>query len=146
MELKFKIQKIKLLECHFKINPEFDWANKPVNVSTSIGVQYAKKNKNVRVILSVNSDDKNQPFIFNTVLVGIFDFHEIPKPKELEKIANINCAAILFPYVREIVADLTRRADLPPFHMDPVNFINFYEKLEQSRKKAPQQTIPAEKK
>ncbi len=145
MELKFKIQKIKLLECHFKINPEFNWNNKPVSVSSSLGVQYAKKNKNVQVILSVNSDDKNQPFIFNIVLAGIFDFHEIPKPKELEKIANINCAAILFPYVREIVADLTSRAGISPFHMPPVNFINFYKKLEQSRKEATQQTS-AEKK
>lgn len=145
MELKFKIQKVKLLESHFKINPEFDWANKPTNVSTSIGVQHAKKNKNVRVILSVNSDDKNQPFIFNIVLAGLFDFHEIPKPKELEKIVNINCAAILFPYVREIVADLTRRADIPPFHMDPVNFVNFYEKLEQSRKKSTKQTTVEKK-
>jgi len=145
MELKFKIQKIKLLESHFKINPDFNWDNKPVSVSSSLGVQYTKKNKNVQVTLSVNSDDKNQPFIFNIVLAGLFDFKELPKPKELEKIVNINCAAILFPYVREIVADLTRRADIPPFHMDPVNFVNFYEKLEQSRKETPQRATAAKK-
>lgn len=145
MELKFKIQAIKLLESHLKINPDFNWDNKPVSVSSSLGVQYAKKNKNVQVILSVNSDDKNQPFIFNIVLAGLFDFKELPKPKELEKIVNINCAAILFPYVREIVADLTRRADIPPFHIPPVNFVNFYEKLEQSRKKSTKQTVVEKK-
>lgn len=126
MELKFKIIDIKLLECHFNINPEYKFVEGRVHISTSIGINYEKKNKNIGVILSVNSDNKSQPFIFNITMLGKFNFQKDLPKKELDKIANINCAAILFPYVRETIADLTRRAGFLPFHVDPLNFVNLY--------------------
>ena len=138
MELKFNIKDISLLECHFKVNPEYRFKDKPVNISSSIDIQLAQDTKNVQVIISVNSDKKEQPFIFNIVLSGLFCFEEMLPQNELERVAHINCAAIVFPYIRETVADITRRAGLPPFHMGPINFIKLYEakqEVERSRKR-----------
>ena len=56
-----------------------------------------------------------------------FKFSKLPPKRDLEKIVHVNCAAIIFPYVRETIADLTRRASILPFHMEPINFVALYE-------------------
>ncbi|NSW86690.1 MAG: protein-export chaperone SecB [Syntrophobacteraceae bacterium] len=49
--------------------------------------------------------------------------------KELRKqYAAVNCPAIIFPYLRETLADLTRRAAFPPLHLPITNFTKFAHK------------------
>jgi len=43
------------------------------------------------------------------------------------RLAEIDCAALIFPYLRETIADLTRRAGLAPLHLPPINFVDFYQ-------------------
>ena len=65
----------------------------------------------------------NYPFYFNVTVAGFFQFTE-PIDEALRKqYATINCPAILFPYLRETLADLTRRAGFPPLHLPVTNFI-----------------------
>jgi preprotein translocase subunit SecB len=141
MEIKFKIAAIKQVESHFALNPDFKpEKDKPIEIGYGINVSFDKKDKMVNVIVSIVSDKKPQPFSFNIATAGLFNFNKLPQKQELEKIAHINCASIIFPYIRESLADLTRRASLPPFHIDPVNFINIFEE----QKKA-QGTVKKEK-
>jgi len=46
--------------------------------------------------------------------------------EQIKKVGIVNCAAIIFPYLREHLADLTRRSGLPPFHLPPINFVKVY--------------------
>jgi preprotein translocase subunit SecB len=136
MELKFKIVAIKQLESHFALNPDFKpEKEKPIEIGYGINVTFEKKDKMVNVIVSIVSDKKTQPFTFNIATAGVFNFNKLPQKQELEKVARINCASIIFPYIRESLADLTRRAGLPPFHIDPVNFINIYEEQKKAEAK-----------
>ena len=57
---------------------------------------------------------------------GLFEFEEELEEGDIARIAGINCAAILFPYIRETVADLTRRGGFPPLHLAPVNFVEVF--------------------
>jgi preprotein translocase subunit SecB len=128
MEAKFSFATLRLLESHFKLNTDFQpKKGQPIEISTEINISYKKRNRTVEVIISVISTNKKQPFVLETTVMGIFNFPKMPPKKDLDKIIHVNCAAILFPYVREIIADLTRRADIPPFHMDPMNFVALYE-------------------
>jgi len=128
MELKFTLESIRLLESHFKLNRQIiPKKNEPREISCEISVSYKRENKSVGVIISINSPNKNQPFSFNTIIWGTFHFSKIPEKEQLDRIVNINCAAIMFPYLREVVADLTRRAEIHPFHLDPINFLQLYE-------------------
>jgi preprotein translocase subunit SecB len=128
MELKFKIAAIKQIESHFAINTDFKpEKDKPVEIHYGINVSFEKKDKIAIVVVSISSDNKNQPFKFNIATKGLFTFQKLPQKKELEKVARINCASIIFPYIRESLADLSRRAGIPPFHLDPVNFVAMYE-------------------
>ncbi len=130
MVLKFTLGGIKLIESHFRLNLDFNkgW-DKPVEMPYTINLSYKKKSRQVEVTVSINSDDKNKPFIFNVSIMGIFNFQKIPlKKADLEKIVDINCASIIFPYIRETISDLTRRSGIPPFNMPPVNFVTLHEK------------------
>lgn len=134
MEIKFKIAAIKQVESHFAFNPDFKpEKDKPIEIGYGINVSFDKKDKMVNVIVSIVSDKKPQPFSFNIAAAGLFNFNKLPQKQELEKVAHINCASIIFPYIRESLADLTRRAGLPPFHIDPVNFINIYEEQKKAQ-------------
>ena|SRR3990170_3354843 len=129
MELKFSLDELKLLESHFKLNTDFELKNnEPIEISAYIGVSYKRENRIVQVIVSVNSHGEKQPFVFDTKMAGTFGFSKLPGKEQLDRIVHINCAAIIFPYVREAIADLTRRAGLPPFHLGPLNFVALYQK------------------
>lgn len=134
MELKFKIAAVKQIESHFALNPNFKpEKDKPIEINYGVNISFEKKDKMLSVIVSVLSDNKSQPFTFNIATMGLFNFQKLPKKAELERLAHINCASIIFPYVREYIADLTRRADIPPFHLDPMNFIAIYEEQKKAQ-------------
>jgi len=65
---------------------------------------------------------------------GIFKFKKTPSEAVLKKVSKINCPAIIFPYVRETIADITRRAGFPPLHLNPVNFVAFAKQSASKRK------------
>ncbi|GBE06487.1 protein-export protein SecB [bacterium BMS3Abin10] len=136
MELvRFNIKEIKLVDCLFSLNPKYDLSKeKPVTINSSFDIQYQVNNNVAQLTMKVFSDTETQPFYYNVTLVGLFNFDKIPDHKILDRIVNVNCASILFPYIRETVADLTRRANIPPFHLSPVNFVVEYDKKLKSTK------------
>ena len=61
------------------------------------------------------------------VYAGLFEIKGAP-PEALEPMLNINSAALLFPFLRRLVADLTREGGFPPLLLDPVDFASLYMK------------------
>ena len=61
------------------------------------------------------------------IYAGLFEIKNAP-PEALEPMLNINSAALLFPFLRRIVADLTREGGFPPLLLDPVDFGSLYMK------------------
>ncbi len=139
MDIKFSIDGIRLNEAHFAINPSYKREkNKPIEIKHSIEIAHRQKDKILRVLVSVSSDSSdaaNQPFRFSVAWEGSFAFQEMPSEEELDRIIHINCASIIYPYVRETIADLTRRAAMTPLNLAPFNFVAMYE---ESQRKQPQ--------
>ncbi|MEW6187385.1 MAG: protein-export chaperone SecB [Thermodesulfobacteriota bacterium] len=128
MGYEFQIAGIRLNESHFSLIRDFKREkNKPIEIKHSVEVEYKTNDKILQVMVSVSSDFENQPFRFAVAWEGVFTLKEMPLKEDLDRIANINCAAIIFPYVRETIADLTRRANIPPFNLPPFNFPAMYE-------------------
>lgn len=48
--------------------------------------------------------------------------------EELDNFLNINAPAIIFPFVREVVASLTSKAMVGAILLQPVNFVKLYNK------------------
>ncbi|CAN1723463.1 Protein-export protein SecB [Hyphomicrobium sp. 1Nfss2.1] len=59
------------------------------------------------------------------VYSGLFRIENIPE-QALEPFLLVNCPTILFPFVRRIVADLTREGGFPPLLLDPFDFASLY--------------------
>lgn len=62
---------------------------------------------------------------FELVYAGLFKIENAP-PEALEPILNINGPALLFPFLRRLVADLTREGGFPPLLLDPVDFASLF--------------------
>ena len=65
--------------------------------------------------------------IYNMELVyaGGFRLHNLPK-EAIQPVLFIECPALLFPFVRRLVGDLTREGGFPPLLLDPIDFASLY--------------------
>jgi len=66
--------------------------------------------------------------IYNVELVyaGLFRLTGIPE-NLLQPVLFIDCPAVLFPFLRRLVADLTREGGFPPLFLDPIDFASLYQ-------------------
>ncbi len=61
---------------------------------------------------------------------GLFEIQSIPE-QALEPFLLINCPALLFPFLRRLVADLTREGGFPPLLLDPIDFAGLFVQRQQ---------------
>jgi preprotein translocase subunit SecB len=64
------------------------------------------------------------------VYAGLFKIQNIPE-QSLEAFLLINCPSILFPFLRRLVADITREGGFPPLLLDPIDFAGLYMRRQQ---------------
>lgn len=84
---------------------------------------YTKENRELISYVIARQKTKNAPFFIEVQGAGRFIFEKNPDEKILHQMSNVNCPSIIFPYIRETIADITRRAGFPPVHLHPVNFM-----------------------
>jgi preprotein translocase subunit SecB len=65
-------------------------------------------------------------FLIEVKQAGVFHVNNIPA-KELEQVLAVTCPNILFPYLREVVSDISVRAGFAPVLLNPINFEVLYE-------------------
>jgi preprotein translocase subunit SecB len=64
------------------------------------------------------------------VYAGLFRIQNVPK-EALEPFLLVNCPAILFPFLRRLLADITREGGFPPLLLDPIDFGALYVRRQQ---------------
>jgi preprotein translocase subunit SecB len=57
---------------------------------------------------------------------GVFRLENIPED-QIHPIVLIECPRLLFPFVRQIVANATRDGGFPPLYIDPIDFVALYQ-------------------
>ena len=69
----------------------------------------------------------DQGVIYNVELVygGMFRLHNVPK-NLLQPVLFIDCPTLLFPFMRRVLADITRDGGFPPLMLDPIDFGRLY--------------------
>ncbi len=91
------------------------------------------------VTVTAKIGDKTQ-FLVEAAQAGIFVIQNVPET-ELEPIVAVACPNILFPFVRETIADCVSRAGFPPVLLAPVNFENLYRQKLESEQRPPEVSI-----
>jgi preprotein translocase subunit SecB len=67
---------------------------------------------------------------------GVFRLMNIPE-EQIHPIVMIECPRLLFPFLRQIVADATRNGGFPPLYIDPIDFLALYQQRAAQASQAP---------
>ena len=97
-----------------------------------------KSNYQVVIKLEINSKESkssNMIFLLEIEYAGIFRIENVP-PRNLHQFLMVECPRLMFPFLRRIVADLTRDGGYPPFNLDIVDFAALYQQELQKRAEA----------
>lgn len=69
-------------------------------------------------------------FLIEAKQAGIFQVRNVSN-EELEPILAVMCPNILFPYLREVVSDVSVRGGFAPVMLNPINFDVLYQQQKQ---------------
>jgi preprotein translocase subunit SecB len=110
---------------HTLIRPE----EKP-KVSVNVSLKAAKFSEQLFELtmkIAARADGQENPvFIIELDYCAIVELANIPLEKE-EQVLFIDCATLLFPFARRVLADLTRDGGFPPMILEPIDFIALYD-------------------
>ena len=120
----FKINNLLLLESTFSrvINVTFDNSNVVQNIDVDVNVSVNENTVVVTEEIKYNQTFNDIQEVSATIkMVGVFEkFGD--SILDLESFGNINGAAIIFPYIREHLTNLTSKAGLGLIIIPPFNF------------------------
>jgi preprotein translocase subunit SecB len=69
-------------------------------------------------------------YVLETVYAGLLKIESIPE-QALEPFLLISGPTMIFPFLRRLVADLTREGGFPPLLLDPIDFGSLYVRRQQ---------------
>ncbi len=124
MESGFRVNNIILLESSFSrveqvvFSPE---AQNHFDIQNNVSVNGNVINVIQEVTVTQAYQGKEQVRI-KVKMVGMFLQVGESQITDLEAFGGVNGAAIIFPFVREVIANFSIKAGLPPIILPPVNF------------------------
>jgi preprotein translocase subunit SecB len=102
----------------------------PPSINVDISVNAGKLVDNVfEVVLGINSScevGEHKGFILELAYAGTFTL-SIPE-EHRQAVLLIECPRLLFPFARNIIADVTRNGGFPPVMLGIVDFVDMYQK------------------
>ena len=85
----------------------------------------------VELSVSAKANHENEPvFVAETAFAGAFEVMNVP-PEQLELVLLVECPRLLFPFLRQVLADVTQSGNFPPVMLDPIDFLAIYESRRQ---------------
>ncbi|HQT47601.1 MAG: protein-export chaperone SecB [Acidocella sp. 20-63-7] len=88
---------------------------------------------------AVGNGEEQKPvvvFIADIAYAGIFTLNNVPENQQ-EPILLVECPRLLFPFARNILADVTRDGGFPPVMLGPIDFVGLW----QSRRAQAMETV-----
>lgn len=79
-------------------------------------------------------------YVLETVYAGIFKIESVPE-QALEPFLLISGPTMLFPFLRRLVADITREGGFPPLMLDPIDFASLYFRRKQEEEAEKGKTV-----
>ena len=105
------------------------WAAPETNVQISLSQQHIKDNTfesslHFR-IEAKNRADNRMAFIIDLQYGAFVALVNVP-PESVQAVLMVEVPKLLFPFVRELVANMTGRGGYPPLYLTPINFEAIY--------------------
>ncbi|MGB0920332.1 MAG: protein-export chaperone SecB [Alphaproteobacteria bacterium] len=109
------------------------------NIDVSVDIQARRGSETqyeVTLSLRVDARDSDGKALFVAELeyAGLFHITGVPD-ESIQLVLLVECPRLLFPFARQIVADVTRNGGFTPIMLDPMDFAGLYRaRLEQAAK------------
>lgn len=110
-------------ELHYEQNSNYDFDAEKLDVDFNIKskVQISQTNAAVSLSIICGRDDNSEcPFIIRVSLMGIFEYEGNIKSEEAKSLLTTNAIAILFPYLRSLVSDISGKSNIYPQYKLPL--------------------------
>lgn len=111
----------RLSRCDFSIKKSNKQSKKeyPIKCEFTISIELEKKSKKSHVLLAAKSDSEALPFYFDIEAEARFTCETdcASEPEVIEE-----AIPYIFPFLKELVADLTRKANFTPFYLPAIAF------------------------
>ncbi len=134
-DISFEAPHVPQIFTELKTNPE---------INVSVDVQAGKiQDAAYHVSLKIKAEAKVQEKVAFLCEVEYGCVATVQVPAEhVEPILLIEIPRLLFPFVRNIIADLTRESGFPPLMINPIDFVGLYhQRLEEIKKQKENATV-----
>jgi preprotein translocase subunit SecB len=127
-----ELRDCRLLTVHFEINRK-DVPDQQARLETNLAMNHDyfedEGGKScLRLLVKVWVRGEGAPLQAEVEMGGLFLVESKPADAAASaRLAEIDCATLIFPYLRETLSDLSRRAGLAPLHLPPINFVALYQ-------------------
>ena len=75
---------------------------------------------------AASGPDAKPVFIVELSYSGVFTLNGVPE-ETVEPVLLVECPRLLFPYARNILADVTRDGGFPPVLLQPIDFVSLWQ-------------------
>lgn len=131
----FRLQKMYVKDLSFE-NPNapdiyLEKGEPKVDVNLALKHKKLESEDHYEVTMAITATVKNSEtdrtlFIIEVEHAAVFLLKNIPA-EHLPAVLSVECAALLFPYTRQIISQSSVDGGFIPFMMEPVNFLALYE-------------------
>lgn len=116
------------------------------NVNVSVQVKKQTEDSYAVEISIAAKADRENGVLFNVELVygGLYRVRNFPE-EQLAPLLMIECPRLIFPFARQVLANVTQQGGFPPLLLEPVDFAGLYrqnlQKLAEARKEQGNQPV-----
>ena len=137
MQTTLQLLKYSVNQISFALNEQFDYSQKqPVQVNPRFTRSIKKIDQNVcdvsLTFLINDSAECPPPFSMKVIVTGTFRLEEWEKNDNIDLIKT-NAVAIIYPFLRSLVATITSNANIPSFILPVFNVIAYFEEEEERK-------------
>jgi preprotein translocase subunit SecB len=132
----------KLTYCNFNIIERTIKQQKSHEIACSFSIQVQRDDESneVAILFSVKSESDTIPFSFD---IGAKASFKCNKKCPSDEDAIIETTPYIFPFLKELVADLTRKAYLSPFYLPSIELqIDKFQKAEKAKAEKAKENKP----
>ncbi len=125
-DISFEAPHVPHIFTQIKTNPE-------INVSVNVDASRVEEST-FQVGLKIKAEAKVEEKIAFLCEIDYACIVQVKAPQEhIEPILLIEIPRLLFPFARNILADLTRESGFPPLMINPIDFVGLYQKRKQEQ-------------
>ncbi len=124
-------------EIEFLLNDKYDFTKKQsVKLNQNFTRSIKKINKDVCAVslsfIISDNDENPTPFTMRVVITGTFKLEDWEYEENIDLIKT-NAVAIIYPFLRSLVATITSNANIPSYILPVFNIVSYFENADKNQ-------------